>query len=226
MQQEFDGVEIIVRLHEQRADVLVHPGERQPVFFEQGADFIQRGGIDAEFGFLSGGDDLFVMPGPDAGVDADHHLAAGVDLAILVELRQGIHADDEAVVHGVFHFFGGNIVTDVQEAVGREPGQLVDMQFAGRHGVGVAAFFTDDAQEGGVRVGFGGIVYMEPRKAGKAEQIPAALAQHVFIIDVERGAVLGGKFLRRRVSKKAGLVGLDGANVWHGLSSEWQKITG
>ena len=28
VQQEFDGVEIIVRLHEQRTDVLVHPGER------------------------------------------------------------------------------------------------------------------------------------------------------------------------------------------------------
>ena len=50
---------------------------------------------------------------------------------------------------------------------GREPGQLVDMQFAGRHGVGVAAFFTDDAQEGEVRVGFGGVVHMESRKAGK-----------------------------------------------------------
>ena len=153
------------------------------------------------------------MPGPDAGVDADYHLAAGVDLAVLVELRQGIHADDEAVVRGVLHFFGGNVVADVQEAVGREPGQLVDMQFAGRHGVGVAAFFTDDAQEGEVRVGFGGVVHMESRKAGKAEQFPATPAQHVFIVDVERGAVLGGEFLRRRVSKKADLVGLGGANV-------------
>lgn len=96
---------------------------------------------------------------------------------------------------------------------GREPGQLVDMQFAGRHGVGVAAFFTDDAQEGEVRVGFGGVVDMESRKAGKAEQFPATPAQHVFIVDVERGAVLGGEFLRRRVSKKADLVGLGGANV-------------
>ena len=41
VQQEFDGVEIIVRLHEQRTDVLVHPGERQAVLFEQGADLIQ-----------------------------------------------------------------------------------------------------------------------------------------------------------------------------------------
>ena len=87
------------------------------------------------------------------------------------------------------------------------------MQFAGRHGVGVAAFFTDDAQERKVRVGFGGVIYMEPRKAGKAEQLPATLAQHVFIVDVEGRAVLGGEFLWRRVSKKANLVGLDGANV-------------
>ena len=48
---------------------------------------------------------------------------------------------------------------------------------------------------------------------GKAEQFPATPAQHVFIVDVERGAVLGGEFLRRRVSKKADLVGLGGANV-------------
>ena len=165
------------------------------------------------------------MARSDAGIDADHDLAAGVDRAVQVKLGKGIDADEEAVVHGVLHFVGGNVVADVQEQVGGEARQLVDVQLAGRHGVGVAALFADDAQEGGVGVGFRRVVDLKARKAGQAEQLPAAPAQHVLIVYVQWGAVLGGEFPRRGVSKEVDFVGLGGTNVWHGLSSEWQKIT-
>lgn len=61
---------------------------------------------------------------------------------------------------------------------------------------------------------------MKSRKAGKAEQFPATLAQHVFIVDVERVPYwAASSCLRRRVSK-ADLVGLGERTFDGGLSSK------
>ena len=213
MQQKINGVEIVVRLHEQGADVLVDPGQRQFVLGEQGAHLVQRGGIDAEFGFFPGGDHLDVMPGPDAGVDANHDLAAGVDGTVKIKLREGIHADEQAVFHGVAHFVGGDVVADVEEVVRREARELVHIQLARRHGVGMAALFTHDAQKGGVRIRLGRVVHVKAGQIGQAGKVPAPLAEHVFIIHVKGRAVTGSQLARARVSKKIDLVGLDGTNV-------------
>ena len=216
MQQHVHGVEVALRIHEQRADMLIEACQTQVVGFKDGADFRQSVGRNAKLGLLAGSDDLLVVACADAGIEADHHTAAGVDLAHEFELRQRVHTDEQPGVHSVLQFFGGHVVADIQNLIRRKAGQSFHVQLTRRHGVDDASFFTDDLQQRRIGVGLGRIVDPETGMAGQSEKIPAAGPQDVFVIDIQGRTELTDQF-----QGCCGAVEVDGisdgrADVGHG----------
>ncbi len=215
IQQYLGRVEIAVRLHEQGTDMLVDAGQSQLVPGQQGEylfHFVRR---DAELGFLASRDHLGVVPGPDAGIEAHHDLAAGIEAAQGVQLREGIHADQQAAGQRILKFRVGIVVGNVQNFMRSKAGQLIHEQFAGAHGVHHQTFLADNLQERGIGVGFHRVVDPEAGLTRKGHQIAAALAQDIFIIDIKRCAVGFGQLTRAVIAVKVEAVGISGTDIGH-----------
>ena len=81
--------------------MLVYARQCHVVLLQQGKNVVHLFWIDTELGFLARSDDLGVMPCANAGVEANHDLAALVDTAEIVQLRDGVHADEQPVLEGI-----------------------------------------------------------------------------------------------------------------------------
>ena len=164
--------------------MLVDARKREIVLFKQGKNFVQLVGGDAKFGVLARSDDLGMVARANAGVKTHHDLAALVDAAKGIELRERINADKQAARNGVFELGFGIVVGNVQNFSRGKTGQFVHVQFAGAHGVHHQAFLAHNAQQGRGGVGLYGIVHAETGVFGKAHKIAATLPQHVFVINI------------------------------------------
>ena len=185
------------------------------MFLQDGEQVVQQFRRNAEFCLLAGRDDLGVMARTDAGVEAHHDLAAGVDAAQGLHLGKGIHADQHTVLDGIAQLGLRDVVGDVKDLVGGEARQPVHVQLAGAHGIHHQAFFTDNAQQHGVGVGLDRIVDTEAGQGGKGLEFAAALAQHGLVVDIERRTELLGQIQRRMAFIKIDTVGIAGADLGH-----------
>ena len=205
---------------------MVDAGQVHVMLAADGQHIVQQIGRDTELGLLAGGDDLLVVAGADAGIEAHHDAAAPVDAAQGLQLRERVHADEQAGIKGVLHFLTGNIVGNVQDLVRGEARQLVEIEFAGAHGVHHQPFFADNAQQNGVGIGLDRIVHREAGMSGQGLQFAATRAQHVFVVDIEGVAPFLHQLGRRMPAEEIERISVAGTNVGHWYTSKGLRAHG
>ena len=217
LQQDGGRRDVAVGFHEEGADVVVDAGQAHVVALEDGQHLVQQIGGDAELGLLAGGDHFLMVARADAGIEAHHDPSAAVEAAEGLQLGEGIHADEHALLQRVAHLVGGDVVGDVEDLVRGEAGQLVEVELAGAHGIDHEAFFTDDAQQHGIGIGLDRIVDAETGVGGQGHQFAAAAAQHVFVVNIEGGAPFFQQLGGRIAAEEGDLVAVAGTDVGHGI---------
>ena len=195
--------------------MLIEPRQTQPVSGRNLENIGQTIRRNAEFGLLAGGDHLGAVSGAYAGIEAHHDPAAGIDPAVQLQLGQGIHADQQTVIHGVLQLVRAHVVAYIHYFLRPKSGQKIEPQFTGRHGVDQASLFADNAQQRGVGVGLGRIVHVKARMRRQAQQLAAALPQDVLAVDIKRRAETRRQFPRVLPAEKSHAVSIRRSDVRH-----------
>jgi hypothetical protein len=123
IEQGFGARQVRVRLHEQRADMLVEADQPQSMGLQDVLHHGNEARIDAEFRAGAGRHDLAMVARPDPGVEADGHAAARREAAHGFELGQRVGAHQDAVIDGKTQLLCRHVVGDEEDFFGRESGQ-------------------------------------------------------------------------------------------------------
>ena len=180
------------------ADVRVQPDQVDPGMGERLLDRRPRLAVldrEAELRVELPGRDVVVGVRLDAGRDAQLGLDAAPfrhHAAQQLELVGPVDDDRAARFRREGELFGGLVVAEEVDPVGGKPGAKGEVELARRHDVEAETLLRHHPEEGRAGEGLGRVEHLAGA-AHRADELGRSLPDCVLVVDVERGAVLGGE---------------------------------